>query len=149
MKSTRILPTAAIAAALLAVLASGCSKQERSATSEKVKEAAVDSGAAMAKAWDDVKAHTYEKRSDFQDGFKALTSKMDSEISQLRANYSEAKANASRKAAMEELKNSEADYKEKLAAVGNATADTWDSAKRNAISAWDKMQAAYYKAKAD
>jgi len=74
---------------------------------------------------------------------------MDSKLSELRATYSEAKASASRKAAMEALKNSESDYNEKLAALGIATADTWDSAKQNAISAWDKLQAAYDKARAE
>jgi hypothetical protein len=50
---------------------------------------------------------------------------------------------------MEELKNAEADYKEKLKALGNATADTWDVAKKNVMLAWDRLQAAYYKARAD
>jgi hypothetical protein len=50
---------------------------------------------------------------------------------------------------MEELKNSESNYNEKLAALGTATADTWDSAKQNVISAWDKLQAAYDKARAE
>jgi hypothetical protein len=50
---------------------------------------------------------------------------------------------------MEELKNAEADYKEKLKALGNATADTWESAKQNVILAWRRLQAAYYKARAE
>jgi hypothetical protein len=74
---------------------------------------------------------------------------MDAQMSELHANYSEAKASASRKAAMAEIKDSEAAYKEKLGALGTATADTWDSAKQNVISAWDHLQASYYKARAD
>ena len=62
---------------------------------------------------------------------------------------SDAKASASRKAAMEELKKSEADYKTKVSALGDATEATWDSAKQNAIASWDRLQAAYYKARAD
>jgi hypothetical protein len=48
-------------------------------------------------------------------------------------------ASASRKAAMAEIKDSEAAYKEKIEALGTATADTWDSAKQNVISAWDHL----------
>ena len=70
-------------------------------------------------------------------------------MSELRANYSDATASASRKAAMAELKDSEADYKAKLDALGTATADTWDSAKQNVIASWDKLQASYFKAKAN
>ena len=58
-------------------------------------------------------------------------------------------ASASRKAAMAEIKDSEAAYKGKIEALGTATADTWDSAKQNVISAWDHLQASYYKARAD
>ena len=47
---------------------------------------------------------------------------------------------------MEELKNAQADYKEKLAALGSATASTWESAKNNVIAAWDRLEAAYRKA---
>ena len=50
---------------------------------------------------------------------------------------------------MTELKSSEADYKQKLHAMGNATAATWDSAKQNVIAAWDRVQASYLKARAD
>lgn len=146
---SRLLPLAALAATLGAAAVSGCSKQDRSSASANVKEAVSDSKAAISNAWDDVKAYTYEKRGDFQSSAKALTSKMDSEISQLRANYSDAKASASRKAAMAELKDSEADYKSKLDALGDASAATWDSAKQNVISSWDRLQAAYYKARAD
>ena len=69
-------------------------------------------------------------------------------MSKLRAEYSDATASASRRAAMKELKDSEADYKEKLAAVGNATADTWASARDNVIASWDRLQASYAKARA-
>ena len=103
----------------------------------------------MSNAWDSVKSYTFEKRSDFSASAKAMTSKMDSQISTLRADYSDAKASASRKTAMAELKDADADYKAKLSALGSATADTWDSAKQNVIASWDKLQASYYKAKAD
>jgi hypothetical protein len=146
--AVRFVSVAALAAGLVAAFG-GCSKQTRSDASATVKDAYADTKAAMAKGWDEVKSFTFDKRNDFVASAKAMSSKMDAQLSEVRANYSEAKASASRKAAMSELKNAEADYKEKLDALGNATAATWDSAKQNVISAWDRVQAAYYKARAE
>ena len=128
---------------------SGCNKQDRATVSAKTGEAIADTKNALGNAWDSVKSHTWEKRDEFSANAKAVTSKMDSQISELHANYSEAKASASRKAAMADLKSSDADYKEKVKALGSATAATWDSAKQNVIASWDKLQASYYKARAD
>ena len=140
-------PLLLAAAAALAFTA--CSKHDRADASAKVKDAYQDTKAAVADAWGDVKSYTFEKRDDFSKSAKALETRMDAQLSELRANYSEAKASASRKAAMDELKNADADYKEKLAALGHASADTWDSAKQNVVAAWDRLQAAYAKARAD
>ena len=103
----------------------------------------------MSNAWGDVKSYTFDKRSDFEKSAKAMSAKMDAQLAEVRANYSDAKASASRKAAMAELKNSEADYKEKFSALGNATAATWDSAKQNVVASWERMEAAYAKARAE
>lgn len=145
--STRLLGLSLLAVSALAF--TGCSKADRSAAGAKTSEVVADTKNALSNAWDSVKSHTFEKRDDFTANAKAVTSKMDAQISELRANYSEAKASASRKSAMTELKNSEADYKEKVSRLGHATADTWDSAKQNVIASWDRLQAAYYKARAD
>jgi gas vesicle protein len=126
-----------------------CSKQDRSTVSAKTSEAVTDTKNAMNNAWDSVKSHTWEKRADFTANAKAVGSRMDAQLSEVHANYSEAKATASRKAAMADLKSSEADYKEKVNALGNATAATWDSGKQNVIASWDRLQAAYYKARAN
>ena len=147
--SARFISVAFLAAGLSTLIFTGCSKKDRDDAGDKVNEAYKDTKTAMSNAWDSVKSYTYDKRSDFNANAKALSSKMDSEISELRANYSDAKASASRKAAMAELKDAEADYKSKVDALGTATADTWDSAKQNVIASWDKLQASYYKAKAD
>ncbi len=128
---------------------SGCSKSDRHEATAAVKESYEDSKDAVARAWTDLKGHTYEKRNDFTAGAKAASARLDVEISKIRTNYSEAKASGSRKEAMAELKDSEANYREKLGAVGTATADTWDSAKKNVALAWDRLEASYYKARAD
>ena len=145
----RTLSTAAITAGLFTVGFTGCNKSDRADAGAKADGMMADTKEALAHGWDNAKSFTFEKRDDFRASAKALTSKMDAEMSELHANYSEAKASASRKAAMAEIKDSEAAYKEKLEALGTATADTWDSAKQNVISAWDHLQASYYKARAD
>ena len=113
---------------------------------DKAKEVYADSKAAIARGWDKLKTATFDKRGDVEAQAKALSAEMDAQAAKLRANFSEAKASASRKAAMEEFKNAEADYKKKAAALGSATADTWDSAKNNTIAAWERLEAAYRKA---
>ena len=147
--SARFISVALLAVSFSALAFTGCSKQDSDKVGDKIKDAYQDTKTAVANAWGDVKSYTFEKRSDFSASAKALTAKMDSQMSELHANYSEATASASRKAAMAELKDADADYKSKLSALGTATADTWDSAKQNVIASWDKLQASYYKAKAD
>jgi len=137
------------AAIILAAAVAGCTKQEQKEAKAAVKDTYQDSKAAMGRAWDNVKDFAFDKREDFAASAKSLAAKMDVQISEVRANYSEAKASASRKAAMAELKDSEADYKAKLDALGTASADTWDAAKKNVILAWDRLEAAYHKARAD
>ncbi len=147
--SARIFSVALLAAGVSLLALTGCNKHDRDQASDKVKDAYQDTKDAVANGWDKVKSYTFDKKDDFTANAKALNSKMEAEVSELRANYSEANASASRKAAMAELKDSEANYKEKLSALGNATADTWDSAKQNVIAAWDKLKASYDKARAN
>lgn len=147
--SSRSALLAALSAGLVVATFTSCSKKTRSDASDTVQGAYNDSKAAMSNAWDSVKTFSFDKRDDFVASAKSLSAKMDAQVSEVRASYSEAKASASRKAAMEELKNSEADYKEKVAALSGATAATWDSAKQNVIASWDRLQAAYYKARAE
>lgn len=149
---TKVIPSflfVAFAAGFASFGLTGCNKSERADAGAKAGEVVTDTKDAISQGWDNVKSFTFEKRDDFQASAKAMGSKWEAQVSELRANYSEEKASASRKAAMSELKDSEADYQDKLAALGSATADTWDSAKQNVISSWDKLQAAYYKARAE
>ncbi|SDR73044.1 hypothetical protein [Opitutus sp. GAS368] len=131
-----------------ALACTGCSKEKRAEATAAVKEAAHDTQEAIVDAWGEVKSFTFEKRDDFNAKAKSLSARFDVQVSELRANYSEAQATASRRAAMAELKNSEADYKAKLNALGTATADTWAAAKDNVVLAWDRLQASYRKARA-
>ncbi len=139
-----------LAAGALALAAlPACSKSDQKKVTAAVTDSYEDSKAAMAHTWDKAKDYTFDKRDDFRADAKALEAKMDVHLSEVRASYSDAKASASRKAAMAEVKNSETDFKEKTAALGDATAATWDSAKKNTMLSWDRLQAAYYKARAD
>jgi hypothetical protein len=148
MKTT-LIRLSAVAFAAGALVFSACTKQDRSKVTGAASTAYEDTKAAMSRTWDKVRANTWDKRDEFTNEAKAVTSKMDEQIQKLQTEVTEANASASRKAAMAELKNSQADYRQKLDALGNATADTWESAKQNVILAWDKMQTAYYKARAD
>jgi hypothetical protein len=145
MKNQILLLTLGLSALVLA----GCSKSERAEAKADIKEAYKDTKAVVADAWSDLKDFTFEKRSDFATRTKAMTAKLDAEVSEMQANYAADKASASRRAAMEELKSSRADLGDKLDAIGNATADTWASAKASVIAAWDRTEAAYKKAKVD
>jgi hypothetical protein len=149
MFSSPLVSTSLIVVTVLTTGIMGCSKQDRAEAKATAKEAYSDTKSAMSNAWDDVKSFSFDRRDDFTASAKAMSARMEAQLSELRADYSEAKASASRKAAMAELKSSEVDYKEKLDALGNATAATWDSAKQNVIAAWDRLQAAYQKARAD
>lgn len=141
------VPTLALTTLALAL--AGCSREERADASASAKQAFADTKAALGDAWQDVKAFTFEKKEQFAATARAMTSKMDAQAAELRANYAEDRASASRKAAMEEFKNSEADYKSKVDALGRASADTWDAAKQNVIAAWERLEASYRKARAE
>ena len=148
MKTQTIRTTTALLAATTLLAFTACSERKRDELGDKAADAYQDSKAAVARGWDDLKGYTYEKRSDFTQALKAQQAELEANLSKLRAEYSEANASASRRAAMNELKSAEADYKDKLSALGNATADTWTAARDNVAAAWDRLQASYAKARA-
>jgi hypothetical protein len=136
-----------LCAAVLLLGTTACSRHEREDAQARVKDAYQETKAAVVSAWDRVKAFTFEQRDKFTAHAKELSSNMDAQLSKLRAEAAEEKASESRRAAWAELKNAEADYKQKVAALGTASADTWESAKQNVIAAWDRLQVAYYRAR--
>ncbi len=148
-----------LAIGLTGLFLTGCSERKRDDlaaqtkdayrdTKVAVKEIAQDTKTALVESWGDLKAYTFEKRSDFSLALNARQTDLEAGISKLRAEYSEATATASRQAAMNELKDSEANYKEKLAALGTATTDTWTATRDDVAAAWDRLQASYAKARA-
>lgn len=149
MKNKLIRTITLLVTGLALLTLAACSKSKREDIADKTKDVYQDTKAAVVEGWGNLKDYTFEKRSDFTLKLKARQADFEAGVSKLRAEYSEATASASRKAAMNELKDSEANYKEKLAAMGNATADTWDAARDNVAAAWDRVQASYAKARAN
>ncbi len=79
-------------------------------------------------------------------GSNVLNKEFEAKASQLRADYSKAKASASRRIAINELKNGKVSFYDKMAALSTASADTWSEAKNNVVATWDKLQAFYAEA---
>ncbi len=141
MKLNIISKFIGISAISLAVL--GCSKSTSENVGEKAASAYQTSKEAVVNTWNDAKDYTFEKSSDFKDRAEAMSSNADAKISKLKSEYAEKKASASRSAAMQELKSAQASLSEKIAALGSATAATWDSAKADVIAAGKRVEAAY------
>lgn len=159
MKNQLTHRTLLLAVGVTMLAFTACSKSERETVADKSKEAyqdtkaavkdvAHDTKVAVVKGWDNLKDYTFDKRAAFTAEVKVKQAQFDAQVSEFKANYAEDKASASRKAAMNEFKNSESDYKEKFAAMGHATADTWNAARDNVAAAWDRLQVSYAKARA-
>lgn len=153
----KFIAVPAALAGLTLVAFTGCNRQNELAQNTSAYDPArvsdvpvASTGAPITSAhWNDLRNASYEAQADFNRELKAMNSGFEAKISELRADYNEAQASASRKAAMEELKNSEADFKQKMSAVGTASKDTWNSARADAAAAWDRLQAAYDRARAE
>lgn len=149
MKNHSLQPTILLTATVVALLSfTACSREKRSELADKTSEAYADTKATVAEGWEKLKACTFEKRDDFSAQLKVQQAAFEANVSKLRAEYSEATASTSRRTAMTELRDSEADYQAKLGALGTATAATWNSARDNVVAAWDRLQLAYAKARA-
>lgn len=148
MKSKPHRLTLLLTLGLIGLAFTACTKADRQTMADKSKDAYQDTKAAVVQGWDNLKSYTFDKRDAFTAEVKLKQAQLDSQLSELRANYAEDKASASRKAAMSELRSSEVDYQEKFAALGTATADTWDAARDNVVAAWDRLQVSYAKARA-
>lgn len=132
-----------------ALLTAGCSKHERETASDKVEGAYNSTTTAVGDAWSDLKDYTYDKSAEFERRAEAVSSDFDAKIEKLKADYKGAQASAARQAAMERVTDARATLSEKLDALGDASAATWDSAKAEVIAATKKLEAAYDDAVAD
>lgn len=121
----------------------GCSKSTREEAGDKAAAAYQTSKEAVVNTWNDAKDFTFEKSSDFKDRAEAMSSEADAKIAKLKAEYAEKKASASRSAAMDKITSARADLSAKIAALGDATAETWESAKADVIAAGKRLEAAY------
>ena len=141
MKTTHLLLPGLLAVTALAFTA--CSREDRTEIRTDTANAYNEAKDSMANAWDEVKDYSFDRKEDFVASTKAMKAKLDAEISEMRADYTGAKADAKRSAAWDKLTTARTTFEEKMDALGNATAATWDQAKREAIAAWDNLQAAY------
>lgn len=152
---TKLLLTLLIAGAFV----TGCTREDRADAKDTTRDAMSDARNAGSNAYNDAKNATsnawnnfadatFDRKSEFEQHARAAHREMEAQMSKLKSEGSEAEASASRKAAMEEFKNAESDYKQKLDKLGNATADTWQAARDDVKHAWDRLQAAYAKARA-
>ncbi|HUG12147.1 MAG TPA: hypothetical protein VMM36_14100 [Opitutaceae bacterium] len=146
--TTNYSPLIPLVAAGLAILTlAACSKGERGDLADDTKAAYQEAKGKVAEGWDRLKTFTYEQKEDFKAEFDTKQAEVEAAMSELKAEYSEKEASASRKAAMDDLQNSEKNYKEKLSAVGRATSDTWGAARDDVIHAWDELQASIARAR--
>jgi Skp family chaperone for outer membrane proteins len=100
-------------------------------------------------AWGELRSYSYERRGEFNSSLNAMNARVEAEVSELRANQSEANASASRRAALEEVQSAKSDFDEKSAALARASQDSWDQARDEAAAAWDRLQAAIARARSE
>ena len=129
------------------VLAAGCSRQDRRSVSEQAGDAYQRAVNSLDRTWDKVKSSTYDQRHELVGELKSASARTDAQIDTLQADYAQGRANASGRAALQDLKEADADYHSKLDALSHASADGWDAAKEQAIASWDRLEAAYDRAR--
>jgi hypothetical protein len=106
-------------------------------------------GNAIENGWNDFKDASFDRRNEFTQHAQSMKSRTEAQIAEIRSEASEANASASRKAAWEQVKSDQATFDQKMNALGRASKDTWNSAKNEAIEAWEKLEASIRKARAD
>jgi gas vesicle protein len=134
---------------MLAVALGSCSRRQSSDVRDRVKSAYDQAKTAVTDTWQDVKSYTYDKRSKFSDDAHGLASKMDDQIDELRHRWDDAKASERKKAALDELKRCQTDFKARVDDLGHASAQTWESAKGAVVDSWNHLKTAYQKARED
>ncbi len=151
MKSTRslVLALCLLTPAAL-VISVGCSKSNDTKAADAVqdtktaiKDAAKSVSDSTVDTWNHIKDYTFDKRSDFSTSIDNATRTMDEKLADLKAKMTPDSPEKTK--ARQEYDEARAQLKEALTNLGNATADTWASAKTQVAKAWDRVQASYDK----
>ncbi len=94
-------------------------------------------------SWDELKKVEFEQRAVFISQLRSMHAKFEADVAALRARFKETNATESQKKAMIELDKAEVDFEEKMKALDNVTAETWETVKSNLLSSWLNLQEAF------
>jgi hypothetical protein len=94
-----------------------------------------------------LKQYSYEQRADFTATVRTLATQSDNTWTAMNVGYIEMEATAPRRSAMEFLRTTQIDFKDKVAALDNTTPETWETLKGNVVMAWDRYEQALLKAR--
>jgi hypothetical protein len=145
MKPSRFFLLLATIVSPAALIISGCSKPDTTATAtDQVKAAATDVANTASDSWDSIKDYTYDRRVEFTASIDRMTGRFDDKMRDWKAKATDASSN-DRASAMKDYDDARADLKTKLTDLGNSTADTWADAKDKVAQSWKHVQASYDK----
>ena len=131
---------------LVLIITGGCSRHDRRSLSERAGDAYESTMHSLDHTWDQVRSYSYDKRDTVVRDFSSASARTDAQIDRLQAEFAQGRANASGRAALDDLKSADADFHGKLDALSRASADGWNAAKEQAIASWHRLEAAYDRA---
>jgi hypothetical protein len=167
MKTNRFTNLVIVAFGLAAFSVTGCSKEERTAATPlppakdvaattvpgpatTVPVAATTNPDAASARWSDIKACTYDMRTQFFAGLNRLEAKVDDQISELTAKRAAMKSTTDTNEwdfAMKEMEDARSYLKSMGEELRRATPETWGQEKDKVGQAWVRTQEAYAKVK--
>ncbi len=169
MKTRPPLRTLAAAAALSALLLSGCSRGNAPAQgqaqaapapaapvvpvvtpAQRVPIAVQSDSVQAAASWVAIKDFTYDQRADFASGAGNLLSMLAGQVAELKAKRASMPSTVETKDwdfAMKEMDDAQAYLRSMIQEAGRATPDTWSQEKDKVDEAWQRAQEAFDKVK--
>lgn len=93
--------------------------------------------------WDELKAAEFEHRDAFTTQVRALHTRFEPELAELRSRFKETDASVAQKKAMAELDKADFDFAEKMKALDNVSVETWETVKSNLLSSWVNLREAF------
>lgn len=96
---------------------------------------------------DRMKAYTFEQRDAFKSLVTELTAQTAATGAEMNLGYNSMLASPERRAAMEALARSAADFSAQAHALDNVSAETWDSIKSALVTSWQNHAGALAKAR--